>query len=1176
MYSKRHLTFFLLIIFNFNLNAQIKRFDESTCHLIHNDDHEHYQHLKNLPKLKYTPSIDFTDGKDLFTASNENNIVTSFLKPYGNEVWKFTKNSDKEISIEFTGVQFEVLYGPFGEIQVSVIKPDGTYLFEFSKLYSLNSGGEPRKLIIPGDSPNGEYKIEVSPYKNEKGGYKLGLIQDNSYITLTSHDFPRPTTYNGKINEAPNENEEWKVTKNSSFLMDDDVHSFSVELKKDENLKIDLYNVEPYVRGWWGGEDWSSMDTKLYLFDSEGNLVAKDDDSGNNKNARIYYTVLKEGTYNLIATNYGKYDENQWSTDVDVQHPDWELGSKGITYYTLDFESDSKLDFIYEEFSVSDPNSIMINAILLTNDELLTELPVTTSHIQDLIKSLNEEYNLLYDSNSWSSFELAGITKFYNPDFYKTESPHEALAQIGSGPASLKNYLNIIFLDCDEEKTGIVGTTNLYSSVLTGKGAVIVLDNEANAGVLIHEMGHVVGMNHTAGTWPPARHTLDLQNENKLGYLTAYISKAENSHMSNWSANPFNRDPGINIYLTEPKYTLATPTYGDHFKEGFRSWLINNEYIDSDAPGTGYEGNNIIGVSSNFKNLKEYNNVPRDQLWTRIASSSKSDNNLALLGFLDSYNSEFSYATRDKDNSWSDLIKYPGNISNAGVGMNDRGDAVVITEPWYAKGITAIYKAHDSENWNTPDSISSSSTYRYHLRSNFDINNGGNVAVVWLENHDFNYRIVSNEFVDGVWKGEKIISSSPNNKELPSIAYNDIGDMIITWQEWSIDNSERYDVVGKFRDSYTGNWSDLETYNDKSNQAGFSQVALDENGDALIYWRQEDGTFIPNAADNQTGKLMVRFRNKNGSLNNIQSLSPDGEDSFNASLEITKPRIVFKNGKAAVTWWGVNGGRNVIYASIMNSPNEWVMNRLTDSGKNAVLPSISMSDSLIGVSWQRTDGLNYRIQSRFYNLNTNSWSSLYTASEEGGDAIHSDITIDSDNTASLVWARYSSGKFTPQVKQFIQSSGNEDSDGDGVINDIDQCPDTPSGTSVDANGCADSQKDTDGDGVTDDIDQCPDTPSGTSVDANGCELPLFTENVTFVENIYPNPTDDRLSINVKPGVEVKDLHFNDLSGKAIKPKSIDRVQNRLEVNVSNLNEGIYILEIVTGKEVNKVKVIIER
>ena len=152
----------------------------------------------------------------------------------------------------------------------------------------------------------------------------------------------------------------------------------------------------------------------------------------------------------------------------------------------------------------------------------------------------------------------------------------------------------------------------------------------------------------------------------------------------------------------------------------------------------------------------------------------------------------------------------------------------------------------------------------------------------------------------------------------------------------------------------------------------------------------------------------------------------------------------------------------------------------------------------------------------------------------------------------------------------------EDTDADGVTDDIDQCPDTPSGATVDANGCADSQKDTDNDGVTDDIDQCPDTPSGASVDANGCELPLFTENVTFVENIYPNPTDDKLTIIVKPGLEIKDLYFVDFSGKTIKPKSVSSIQNNLGINVSNLNEGIYILEIVTDKEVNKVKIIIER
>lgn len=66
------------------------------------------------------------------------------------------------------------------------------------------------------------------------------------------------------------------------------------------------------------------------------------------------------------------------------------------------------------------------------------------------------------------------------------------------------------------------------------------------------------------------------------------------------------------------------------------------------------------------------------------------------------------------------------------------------------------------------------------------------------------------------------------------------------------------------------------------------------------------------------------------------------------------------------------------------------------------------------------------------------------------------------------------------------SDSQKDTDGDGVSDDVDTCPDTPSGETVDSNGCSDSQKDTDGDGVSDDVDTCSDTPSGESVDENGC------------------------------------------------------------------------------------------
>lgn len=61
----------------------------------------------------------------------------------------------------------------------------------------------------------------------------------------------------------------------------------------------------------------------------------------------------------------------------------------------------------------------------------------------------------------------------------------------------------------------------------------------------------------------------------------------------------------------------------------------------------------------------------------------------------------------------------------------------------------------------------------------------------------------------------------------------------------------------------------------------------------------------------------------------------------------------------------------------------------------------------------------------------------------------------------------------------------KDTDGDGVIDSIDQCPTTPAGRKVDAKGC---ELDGDGDGVVDALDQCPTTPAGRKVDAKGCEL----------------------------------------------------------------------------------------
>ena len=61
----------------------------------------------------------------------------------------------------------------------------------------------------------------------------------------------------------------------------------------------------------------------------------------------------------------------------------------------------------------------------------------------------------------------------------------------------------------------------------------------------------------------------------------------------------------------------------------------------------------------------------------------------------------------------------------------------------------------------------------------------------------------------------------------------------------------------------------------------------------------------------------------------------------------------------------------------------------------------------------------------------------------------------------------------------------KDSGGDGVIDDLDHCPNTPAGVKGDSSGCP---LDSDHEGVPDYLDKCPGTPAAIKVDANGCEI----------------------------------------------------------------------------------------
>jgi len=72
-----------------------------------------------------------------------------------------------------------------------------------------------------------------------------------------------------------------------------------------------------------------------------------------------------------------------------------------------------------------------------------------------------------------------------------------------------------------------------------------------------------------------------------------------------------------------------------------------------------------------------------------------------------------------------------------------------------------------------------------------------------------------------------------------------------------------------------------------------------------------------------------------------------------------------------------------------------------------------------------------------------------------------------------------------------------DSDGDGISDAMDNCPNTLRNTPVDAQGCS---LDEDRDGVLNSADRCPNTPSGSTVDSQGCAQRIVVQNLNFPSN----------------------------------------------------------------------------
>ena len=87
---------------------------------------------------------------------------------------------------------------------------------------------------------------------------------------------------------------------------------------------------------------------------------------------------------------------------------------------------------------------------------------------------------------------------------------------------------------------------------------------------------------------------------------------------------------------------------------------------------------------------------------------------------------------------------------------------------------------------------------------------------------------------------------------------------------------------------------------------------------------------------------------------------------------------------------------------------------------------------------------------------------------------------------------------------------------DRVNNEQDQCPNTPTGSNVDINGCI-VVIDDDDDGISNNVDQCSDTPIGETVDSYGCSQSQLENDETNDETEPSSESDTEEDSGGLPG-----------------------------------------------------------
>ena len=169
--------------------------------------------------------------------------------------------------------------------------------------------------------------------------------------------------------------------------------------------------------------------------------------------------------------------------------------------------------------------------------------------------------------------------------------------------------------------------------------------------------------------------------------------------------------------------------------------------------------------------------------------------------------------------------------------------------------------------------------------------------------------------------------------------------------------------------------------------ASAPQVAMDNKGNAVVAWYQNDGA----------NSRVYKSEYHNGTWSSATAFSIAGKDAYS-------PRIaVDNNGNAIIVWFQIDGSSTRIFKSEYRGSSWNTPAAISDSATSAYNPMIGMDNNNNAIIvWKQTDPSIMRVYKTEYR--SGSWSAIPEAiSNPATDASAVQVAMDDNSSAIITW-----------------------------------------------------------------------------------------------------------------------------------------------------------------------------